>query len=251
MLFSSPFGFSVLSKISLPLFLMQGLLLARSPQLPDAAGRRFGRSEKKGRGKKGLHLIFLGESTITGVGAKLQTLGLAGQVSKLLNETLKRPIEWETFGKKGATIEFLLKKILPSLRPKKKVDLFVISIGVNDGVQGTSPSLWKENIQRLNEELQKIFGPIPIVFCGIPPMENFPALMWPVSTLLGWRARLLNEILFSLQKKNVLVIPTPFPGKNCFALDGVHPNTTGYSKWAKEIAEKVTTWSYFQKKAFS
>src|ERR1700722_13681441 len=84
-----------------PLLLAQGKRMRRTAlRLPEAAGERAGRVASGG-GSCDLKLLFVGDSTMAGVGVAEQTSALVCQVASLLAQRLGRPIRWQLVARSG------------------------------------------------------------------------------------------------------------------------------------------------------
>src|SRR5699024_12028224 len=80
--------------------------------------------------------------------------------------------------------------------------LALIMLGVNDATKLTSLKQWRQQLELLHS---KFTPSTPLFFAPVPPMQHFHALPQPLSTWLGLRASLLNDVLsdFWLQHHNL------------------------------------------------
>ena len=217
-----------------PLLLAEGLYAriatARLPPAGDVEGRA-------GVGRA-IRLVGLGDSIVAGIGVPTHSVGLVGQVSRLVASRAGIAVEWTAVGQSGATSALVLERLVPraiALEPR----LVVLSVGVNDAVAGVEPPLFKEQLAAIVDALATSARRPAVVFGGIPPLETFPALPWPLSRLLGDRARRLQQAAVDLVGYRGLRVVN-FPRRIAaggFASDGFHPGEAGCAAWAQWVAD--------------
>jgi lysophospholipase L1-like esterase len=113
-------------------------------------------------------------------------------------------------------------------------DLVVLSVGVNDAITGVRPPEFRQQLREIVEALAHGARRPSIVFAGLPPLASFPALPWPLSELLGERARLLQEAaagLTGLCGLRVVAFPDRLQA-GTFSRDRFHPGVEGCRDWA-------------------
>lgn len=217
-----------------PLLLAEGLYARiATARLPPAA-------EVEGRAGVGraVRLVGLGDSIVAGIGVPRHSVGLLGQVSKRIASRAGVAVEWTAVGESGAASAGIIERLLPraiELEPR----LVVLSVGVNDAVAGVRPSQFKERLAAIVDALAGSSRRPAIVFGGIPPLESFPALRWPLSRLLGDRARGLQQAAVDLAGYRGLKVVN-FPPRidaRGFAPDGFHPGEAGCATWADWVAD--------------
>lgn len=218
-----------------PLLLAEGLYarLATS-RLPPAADARG----KTGQGRRVLRLAGIGDSIIAGIGVSSQREGLVGQVARACAERAAARIEWLAVGESGATSRQVLEQLLP-VATAQAPQLVVLSIGVNDAVAGVPPGVFKHNLKAIVDALGSGRSRPAVVFGGIPPLESFPALPWPLSRLLGARARALQHAAIELtgyRGLRVVVFPQRLE-RDAFSRDGFHPGPDGCAAWASWVTD--------------
>lgn len=219
----------------------------RIPDLPDATDV-CGTIPKDGKCK--VSILFLGESTVAGVGAKSHRKGFAGSMSESLAQSLNCVVDYEVIAKSGWTAKDLNKHLL-DWKPNSHYDLIIIGLGGNDSFQFTSPSRWQTSIISLISTVQAKTQNCPIVFCNMPPTYDFIAFPPVLQKRIGEMTELLRTSLSQLvaeytdvhfndesisllswSEKNGL---EPIP--SLYFSDGVHPSTLTYQIWGKEMAE--------------
>jgi lysophospholipase L1-like esterase len=221
------------TRLLLPIALAQGLWVRQTvPRLPPARGRRG----RFGTGPRGASIVGIGDSIIAGVGVDRQEQALVGHLGRRLHERTGEPVQWRACGLNGADSATILERIVPHV---PAADVYVLSAGVNDAVQGVSPARFARQIAGMVHALRERSPAAPIVFAGIPPLERFPALPWPLGAVLGKRAARLQAAARELSPQLDLVcfdFPPELPAGG-FAPDGFHPAAQACDVWAGWLLE--------------
>lgn len=201
-----------------------------------------------GHGGRALRLAGLGDSIIAGIGVGSQREGLVGQVARACAERAGARVEWHAVGRSGATSAQVLEHLLPTavdFAPQ----LVVLSIGVNDAVAGVGPAEFKRNLRTIVDALGTGRARPAVVFGGVPPLDSFPALPWPLSRVLGERARALQRAAVELtghRGLRVVVLPRRLERAG-FARDGFHPGPEGCRTWAGWVtdgfSQAISAWA--------
>lgn len=206
----------------------------RVARLPAAATPRG----SIGAGGRSLRLVGVGDSTIEGIGTADQREALLGQVAAAVAARTSRSVEWLALGRSGVTAGDVLRDLLPravAARP----DLVVLSVGTNDAVQGRPPAAFKADLEAIVAGLCARRDAPAVVFAGLPPMRQFPALPWPLADLLGARAERLQQAAVSLagyRGLKVVVFPARLDRAG-YADDGFHPGPEGCAQWARWVVD--------------
>ena len=82
-------------------------------------------------------------------------------------------------------------------------------------------------------------GDAAVVITGVAPLACFPALPWPLRTILNWRSAALQEAADGLADRLPRLVVERFSepfGPHLFAADGFHPNPQAHALWGEEIA---------------
>jgi lysophospholipase L1-like esterase len=219
----------------LPIALLQGLWVRQTvPRLPPARGRRG----RYGTGPRSASIVGIGDSIIAGVGVDRQEQALVGHLGRRLHERTGEPVRWQACGLNGADSATILERIVPHA---PAADVYFISAGVNDAVRGVSPARFARHVKGMVHALRERSPTASVVFAGIPPLERFPALPWPLGAVLGERAAGLQAAARELAPQIDLVcfdFPPALPDGG-FAPDGFHPATEACDEWAGWLLE---TW---------
>ncbi len=236
--------------ILLPFLLRDGRRVRKSiPSLPEAtepAGIVSNDSTKT------LNILFLGESTVAGVGVDKHKNGFAGSFARSLSEKTDLGIQWQVVAKSGYNAQKVRKKLFPKI-PSANFDLIVIGLGGNDTFEFNSPTAWKKQMGKLISELRLRFQNTPIFFADMPPIRFFPAFTFSMKTVLGSHAEILGETLADVcdEKSEVFFRNKKISfeewnvelGKDYsesdFFSDGVHPSQLTYRIWADDFADFV------------
>lgn len=224
----------------IPLILPQALYVKKvTLRLPQAAGSNKGRIAENQ--DKRLTLVGIGDSVIAGVGVNSQKNALIAQTATCFAKQYLAETNWLALGKNGANSTDIYKTITQQL-PDHHVDIFVLSIGVNDVTTLTSLKRWQKNLSAIIKQLNAHSSKAIITFIGVPAMETFPALPGPLKFMLGYRAKrldLLAQQIFAEQENCIHLKLAIKPDVNDIALDGFHPSEQACKKLAEAINESV------------
>ncbi|WP_376694594.1 SGNH/GDSL hydrolase family protein [Wenzhouxiangella sp. EGI_FJ10409] len=225
-----------------PLYWLQGRWLrGRVPRLDEAPGDRSGNLAGS---EPTIRIAGLGESPMAAVGLADQSEGVMPRLAAELAAISGRQVEWRAAARSGATANFAREKLLPLL-DTGPTHIAVIALGVNDCLRQRSARAWHGELARLLDAVCSRLDPDRIVLAGIPPMQHFPALPRPLSTMLGLRAALLDAVTGRLAgcRPGLLHAPMDFVERpdDLFCRDGFHPNARAQVLWARQLAETVTS----------
>jgi lysophospholipase L1-like esterase len=183
-----------------------------------------------------MSLVGIGDSIVAGVGVDRQEQALVGHLGRRLHERTGEPVQWRACGLNGADSATILERIVAHA---PAADLYVVSAGVNDAVRGVSPARFARHLTGMVTALRARSPAASVVFAGIPPLERFPALPWPLGAVLGERAARLQAAARKLAQGLDLVcfdFPPQLPAGG-FAPDGFHPATDACDVWAGWLLE--------------
>lgn len=227
-------------------------LLTRPREAAKAAGRNRGSRLGPAAGPQhgtahgsdpALRLWLLGESTAAGVGAPTQDSGLGGALGRALSQRAGRTVMWNIAAKSGATARTAADQLVPALPAETDADrrcLIVVFLGVNDLVRATSLKTWQNDLTALIAAIGARTGPAPLVFAGVPPVHQFPAVPALLQPILRRRVQRFDEALASTatahgaRHQPTLHLPDD---RSLFAADGFHPSPRLYALWADQLAD--------------
>jgi lysophospholipase L1-like esterase len=220
----------------LPLAWAQGSATRRRvPRLPSASPPH--RGEVPGVGAP-IRVLAIGESSISGVGVSCSTQSMTAVTARTLARRTGRPVSWRVHGFSGATARQAMKQLMPRIA-REPADLVIIAFGVNDATSYRSPSAFADDLAALVTAARQRVGKAAVVIAGVAPLTSFPALPWPLRTILGWRTAALQAAADRLAARMPKVAVERFaapPGPELFAQDGFHPNPRAHALWGEKIA---------------
>jgi lysophospholipase L1-like esterase len=232
-----------------PWLIAQGRQVRRViPLLPEPPGDRLGRWCLVGPpARTAVRILFLGDSSMAGVGAAHQQQALSGALGALVHRPEGQlQVDWRIWARTGWRTRDSLAG-LASLDARDQADLVVVALGVNDVTALQSARGFRADVQRLNTHLQARFGARQVFWCGLPPVHRFSALPQPLRSVLGRKALELDAVLQALGP-DYLPMPARFED-DWIASDGFHPGPLAYQAWAGAIAP-ILRHSIFQAAGF-
>jgi len=241
----------------LPIIHYQGKKIRREvPQLPEAlepSGYVDTKSEKT------ITILFIGESTIAGVGVKKHKEGFAGAFAKNMADIYDVNVQWSVYARSGYTAKKMQERLLPKIK-EEKAELIVLGMGANDAFTLNNPIHWNRDAKNLLLALQDKFGSTPIACPNIPPIKMFPAFTRSIKFVIGNLGEILGDELAQLcstldrvyfnstridlntWRKHLDIEPTD----GLLFSDGVHPSELTYQIWAQDFAEYVERENVFK-----
>jgi lysophospholipase L1-like esterase len=223
-----------------PVLLAQGKKMRRTAlRLPEAAGQRTGVVLCEGN-KSELKLLFVGDSTMAGVGVEHQIAALAFQVASILAKQLGQRVRWQLVAKSGVNtsqaFEFAKGQEL------SPADVLVTALGVNDVTSQKTSCQFVADYEALIHGLLPRVGAQFAVISGLPPLHVTPAAPQPLRWYLGRCAHLLDEHLcrWIVPQRNIAYVSLQWAtDPKEIAADGYHPGENLYRKWAGLVAESI------------
>jgi lysophospholipase L1-like esterase len=228
----------MITRLLEPIALLQGFWLLRfTPRLPSPVGNGglFG-----GHAGSPLRVVGVGDSVIAGTGVRDQRNALTAALSRLLHQRLRRGVEWRVHGENGATSVGVLHKLAP-LAPTAHV--YLVSVGVNDATHNVEPHRFEQNLDETFALLRRKSPEATILYGGLPPLEHFPAMPWPLGKILAHRARELQGRACEVAARHARVRCFQFPDTvpaDQFASDGFHPAESACASWARGLLDLLS-----------
>jgi lysophospholipase L1-like esterase len=220
----------------LPLAWAQGSVTRlRVPRLPPAQPPHHGLVLGVG---KPIRVLAIGESTVSGVGLSRGDETVAATTARALARVTRRPAAWRAYGLGGVTAREGLERILPRI-PLEPADLLIVAFCVNDLTGYRSPAGFADDLEAVVTAARSRVGDAAVVIGGVAPIASFPALPWPLRTILGWRAAALQAAAEGLTQRQSKLVVERFSAplsRDLFASDGFHPNPRAHSLWGEKIA---------------
>jgi lysophospholipase L1-like esterase len=221
----------------LPVVWVQGSVTRRRvPNLRPAKPPHHGLVAGVGRP---IRVVAIGESTVCGVGLTRGDETVAATTARALARLTRRPAAWRAYGLSGATVRDGLDRLVPRIAPQP-ADLLIVAFCVNDATSYRSPTDFANDLETLVTAARSRVGDPAVVIGGVAPLNSFPALPWPLRTILGWRSAALQaaaeQLPHRVPKLVVDRISMPLT-RDLFASDGFHPNPKAHTLWGEQIAE--------------
>lgn len=221
-----------------PLLWVQGRYARwRTPRLPPPAEPLQGRLGHEG---KTFQLLVLGESPAAGIGVSTRDESLPAQLAAAIHQRSERVVQWRSLAVNGATIQDVLQQQWPQARGEC-LDLVVVVIGVNDTTGLTARQRWRASLRELITRI-RADTPAPILFASLPRMDSFTALPQPLRTVIGIRARVLDQDLRAVAAATPgVACAKPLPPLSAAQLsaDGYHPSAQACRDWACQLADAM------------
>ncbi|MPZ37016.1 MAG: SGNH/GDSL hydrolase family protein [Rhizobiales bacterium] len=223
------------SLVLLPLAMAQGAATRRRvPCLPAAEPPHHGQVPGVG---PAIRLLAIGESTVCGIGLARGDDTVAATAARALARLTGRAIAWRAEGISGATVRDAHEQLLSRIVPEP-VDLLVVAFGVNDAKAYRSPAAFADDLAELVTAARSRVGDAAVIVGGVAPLECFPALPWPLRSILGWRSAALQAAADRLAERlpRLVVERISALEPDLFSCDGFHPNRRAHAIWGDEIA---------------
>lgn len=180
-----------------------------------------------------LKLLIVGDSTAVGTGASAPQASVAG----LLAQRFPR-LQIDNRAQDGATFAGLLAQ----LDGDDRYDLVLVMAGGNDVVRLRDLAAVRLDVEKVLQRARQRAGRVVLMTAG--NVGNAPLFLPPVSGLMTWRARRLQDIATDLAARGEALrvnlfreaADDPFvlrPELN--AADGLHPSDAGYRVWFDEL----------------
>ncbi len=233
-----------------PILYWQGQRIkANIPDLPEAEKNRTGVIGDK---IDAINILYLGESSIAGVGVQDHRNGLAGVIAQTIHKHCQRGVNWTVVAKSGFTARQVKEKLLPQI-PGQFYDLIVIGLGANDTFQLNSPLKWRSSFLEIVQNLRAKHGSAKIVIANMPPIKWFPAFPPLVRWLMTGQIRLLKKSIEDFPQKlegvyflkeSIRMVKLKKPNGKIFRhrdlfSDGVHPSKMAYRIWGEQVATYI------------
>lgn len=230
------------SKFALaPILLAQGRKLRRSAlRLPEAGGSREGIVVIENEQTE-LNLLFVGDSTMAGVGVSDQKFALGLRCAETIGRQLSRSVCWQIVAKSGLNTGRAL-DFATNQKLLAAADVLVTALGTNDVLGQTKPAKFIEDYQTLIEGLDACCNPSLIVINGMPPLHLTPAVPQPLRWFFGQYAQALDRELqhWTAPRSNLSYLSLQWASDTTeLAADGFHPGERQYGEWAERIATRV------------
>ena len=223
-----------------PVLLPQALHLRKTAlRLPEAQGARSGMAGPGGAGA--LRVLFVGDSSVAGVGVDWQQEAMPQQAAGFIAAALDRPVCWQVIARSGITTRGAID--LFQAQPARPADIVVTALGVNDVTAQRSAKCFVADYAELLHSVRERTGASRAVITGLPPLHILPAAPQPLRWYLGQCASRLDASLrhFCALDEQRRFIPLDWAKPQEMARDRFHPGKAQYRHWAERVAQQVIT----------
>ncbi len=224
----------------LPFAIPQALRVRRTaPRFAAASGPSAG---VVGHGDT-LRLLAIGDSIVAGVGAGTTDRALAGATAGALARKFARRVVWRAQGKIGAGVDKVREQLLAAVG-EHDFDVVVLSVGVNDITSLARSGRWASTLGALLDDVRARNPRAIVALAGIPPLQGFPLLPFPLKRIFGLRGRTFSDLARREieARADMLFLPLDFdPRPDRFSADGFHPSQASYTEFGEAFAHELVS----------
>jgi len=169
----------------------------------------------------------MGTSLTAGYGLENPDDGYTGLIQAMV-DSLTLPFEIVNAGVSGETSAGGIRRV--EWLFEVPTDVLVLELGANDGLRGQSPSVMKNNLQTIIDEVRRRHPTLRLVIAGMEAPPNMGS----------WYVGEFRSVFAELAARNdALLIPFLLDGvAGTIALnqaDGIHPNPEGHRRVAATV----------------
>lgn len=148
-----------------------------------------------------LCIILLGDSPVEGIGNETHHDALGGQTALAFSRQYNRPVRYWAYGKSGLTAAGIQNEMVPlmeGISKKYKIDVVIVSCGVNNVLSGQSPGEFGKDVDLLLDSICSVQNDrncksFEVLMLGLLDFSVMPFLPRPLNYVLGWRSRALRD----------------------------------------------------------
>lgn len=189
-------------------------------------------------------VVWLGDSTATGVGVDDVSESMAYEVTEAVVEG---PVELTILAVSGAQVHEVVDNQIPAL-DQTNADVVFVSVGANDVTGLTRAPTFRRRYRRLVESIRAAVPDASIVLVGIPDLGTAPRLPVPLRQIAGFRAAQLDGVIEDIAERRGIEhvdlaertgsIFASDPDRY-FSPDDFHPSPAGHQVWADAVIDAV------------
>lgn len=191
-------------------------------------------------------MVWLGDSTSTGVGAEDFADSMAVRTAGSVGSAVDKPVSLTVLGVSGAQVHEVLDEQVGEL--SENTDLVLVSVGANDVTHLTRRPTFRHRYGRLVDAIADRAPEAAVVLVGVPDMGAVPRFLQPLRWVTGSRGDQLDDDVAALADRRGLrhvdlaaETGPVFRGdpSRYFADDDFHPNDEGHGVWADAVLDEA------------
>lgn len=226
---------------------VQVQLARTAPRLDDEDGFRP-QDLRVGPGVAPTHVVWLGDSTSTGVGVSAVDDSMAFRVTQTRHGDARLTV----LGRSGAQVHEVIDDQLPKLQRRidegDVPDVVYVSIGANDVTALTRRPTFRGRYREMVDRLRFLAPDARIVLVGIPDLGTAPRLPVPLRQIAGVRAAQLDEDIENVAEDEGIHhvdladrTSSTFSSDpdRYFSADEFHPGREGHRVWAEAVVASI------------
>lgn len=194
-----------------------------------------------------VEVVWLGDSTTTGVGVADFADSMAHRTAQAASEELGRPVSLTILGVSGAQVEAVESEQVLGLS-EVAPDVVVISVGANDVTHLTRRPAFRDRYRGVLDAVASSAPEAEVVVVGIPDMGSVPRFLQPLRAVASARANQLDDDVRSAARRggHAYVDLARETGPQFrrdpdrfFSADEFHPSIEGHALWAEAVGVKL------------
>lgn len=191
-----------------------------------------------------IHVVWVGDSTATGVGAGDLAASMAHRVAAGVTDGAVR---LTILGRSGAQAHEVLEGQVDRLAGTG-ADVVFVSVGANDVTKLTRRPTFRDRYRDIVTGIRSALPHATVVLVGIPDIGTAPRLAVPLRQVAGWRGDRLDADIAAIARDEGLLhvdlasrtgpVFSSDPDRY-FAADDYHPNSEGHGVWAGAVLDAI------------
>ena len=235
-----------------PALVWQGRRVRRTTlRLPEPPGERAGLagptpdagqpSTAETSTAEPLRVVFIGDSSIAGVGVDWLAQAMPQQAAEQASSELQQAVSWRLVARSG--VEAREARVLFEQDAPLPADIAVISVGVNDVTAQRGVRRFFADYEALLASVRQRSGARAIIITGLPPLHRLPVAPQPLRWYLGLCATRLDRGLRALcaSREHYRFVSLGWARPEDMARDGFHPGPGQYRYWAGLVADEIAS----------
>ena len=216
------------------------LLALNGPELPAREPFELNGLVEGHSAGEPLHMVWIGDSISSGVGAS----GPEAALPRVVAAALQRSVLLDVYASSGARVAGALADQVPRLAElPTSPDVVVVEIGANDVTHLTGLEEFRAAYGRVLE-LASASGARHVLALGIPAFGTAPRFLQPLRAIVGWRGERLDaQVRAAAAESGATYVDIagetaePFgeDPDRYYAADEFHPSDAGYRLWAEAV----------------